>query len=675
MVYNNGENYMRKIKYLSCLIVFFLCFILSNELFQNYLCTFTGRFYYIDIDTDKREELYDVLNEVAEKGFPKAFAVDVNIGNYKSVSVSIFSDSEQFESISEQCDIKEGIYNSFFSGSTIVIRKDFSEIIGRSDIIRFYFDASAEEIEQIYYLINRYLPTSYVHQEDKSGLEWILDCIWIIPFLFLLMLTWFSVQFDKKRNFLRISLGASKGSIILRFVVWDTLILMLIFFLLYLILKRYIYIDYHVDDLKISFAVFLIINGVLPLSILKNDYKEIIYGANLNQSLLSNCYLMKALTLIITIASISINLYLVMGSIKYLQYYPVIETCNDQYFIDFTPDYSYYKSKNGRKELGETDEITNKYDIYNLLKNKICLDYLYKDKIRYSEIYVCDDDGNKVLFTNDASMITDDKLKERIRTDYDFTVLIPEGFPQELCSEKISDKLGGRILIPEDTYSYYFDTYDFNAKVIYMNIQENGTESDYGFDIIERPAIIFCNIDGERIREIHNKFDVPAIKYFGFELCTTRFLVDENKLNEENKFVDSIATVVSEQFITIKNSLTRIMLLNTTISVVMIALEFFLTIVIIKLEYTINAKTLSVKKILGYSLLKRNSTIFGLNLFTAFIGMITNFISCLMFNISVWYMVIITTISLLIIEIFVSLWYIQKFERVNTMKILKGGSL
>ena len=84
---------------------------------------------------------------------------------------------------------------------------------------------------------------------------------------------------------------------------------------------------------------------------------------------------------------------------------------------------------------------------------------------------------------------------------------------------------------------------------------------------------------------------------------------------------------------------------------------------------------MSVKKILGYSLVKNNISIFELNLFASFIGMITNLISCLMFRISVWYIAVIVAIVLFALENFVSVWYIQKFERVNTAKILKGGSL
>ena len=666
---------MKKIKYTSCLIVFLLCFILSNEMFQNYLCTFTNQFYYIDIDTDKRKELYDIMNQLSEKSFPKAFAVSVDIGNYKSVSVSIFSDDDQFEEISEKTDIKEGIYNSILSGNTNVNRKDFSGIIPRSDIVRFYFDASMEEMEQIHFLINRYTATSYVHKEDRSGLEWIQNCIWVIPFLFLLLLTWFSVQFDKKRNFLKISLGASRTSIILRFVISDTLVLLIIFSVMYLILRQYIYIDYHIKSLRVTFAVFLIINGMLPLTVLKTDYKEIIYGANLNQSLLSNCYLMKALTLIVTIASISVNLYLITGNIRYLQYYPIIEDCDEQYFINFIPDYNYYKSKEGREELGGMDENADKMEINYMLKNRICLDYLYEDKIKYSEIYVSDDNGNTVIFTNDTSMLTDAALKDKIRTDYDFTVLIPDDFPSNLCSEKISGSLGGRMLLPEGSYTYYFDTYDFNSKVIYMNIQENGTESGYGFDIIECPAIIFCNLNGQKMREIHDQFDIPAVKYFGLELCTIRFLTDEDELKSKYNIIDLSAAEVPKQFSTIKNRLMRIVLLNTVISAFMLSLEMFLTVIIIRFEYMINARSLSVKKILGYSLVKNNISIFELNLFASFIGMITNLISCLMFRISVWYIAVITAIALFALENFVSVWYIQKFERVNTAKILKGGSL
>lgn len=674
---------MKKIKWLIAVLIFSLCFLLSSEMTQNYLYSFTNQFYYIDIDPDDREHLYDLLQEISENKQIPVFATSNFIQTSHTSSIIIFANDNDFEDISKQCDIQCGRYRSFFSGETTVEHRKLSEIISRSDITRFYFDTTLQNMEQIHFYLNSQIGASYVHKEDTTGLEWIIDCIWIIPFLFLLLLTWFSIQFDKKKNFVRISLGKSKINIIIHSVITDILVIGMEFILLYFILKRFIYIEYHIQTIFFLFVIFLFLNSILHFSLLKNKYKEIMYGANLNQSLLSNCYLMKAATLILTITSLSVNFYLIYNNEKHLKHFPLIQNCNNECFLNIIPNYQYHRNKINENELissyGKINYEMNKNQIYEATVNRLVFDYLYEDKLKYVYIDVEDNEGHQILFLNDSSMIENDSLRKKIKEDYDFFFLFPKNFPRNLYLESdVFNSIEFTYGLPKGTYTYSYETYDFDAEVLYMNIQKEGTDLGYGFEAVKSPALIFCNISGEKLKEIHNIEQVFISDLNTLNLNTLRFVIDETdttSIVEKYHLSECNLIVVPQQFENIRQTMMRIVLINTVISVFMMVFEFSIIFIIIRLEYVINAKTLSIKKILGYSILQKNSSIFGLNLFATFIGTITNFIASLMFGISIWYMVIIVGVMIFLIESIIIFLNIERFERANVTKILKGGSL
>ena len=96
---------------------------------------------------------------------------------------------------------------------------------------------------------------------------------------------------------------------------------------------------------------------------------------------------------------------------------------------------------------------------------------------------------------------------------------------------------------------------------------------------------------------------------------------------------------------------------------------------IVKLEYQINAKLLAVQKILGYSLFQKSKAVLLVNLYAALISISTVCVCCVMFKISGWYTVAISSIILFLIETIFLFFFIIKTEKSSVPSILKGGSL
>lgn len=60
------------------------------------------------------------------------------------------------------------------------------------------------------------------------------------------------------------------------------------------------------------------LNSLLYLTLLKVDYKEVIYGANINGRLLANAYLLQAIVVILMVVSLSSNLVAIRENEKEL---------------------------------------------------------------------------------------------------------------------------------------------------------------------------------------------------------------------------------------------------------------------------------------------------------------------------------------------------------------------
>lgn len=657
---------MKKIKWLIGAFVIMICFVMNSEMYQNYIRYFTNDFYYLDIEEfEDRDKLAKVLTETSDKFKAYVFSVKRSDISPKRCDANIYADKEAYEYISENYDIKVGEYNSFFSGKTNIVANNFSEISSHPEVTRFYFSTDSVRMERIHSTLNKYFGTSYIHKEENLGLVWIMNSVWIIAFLFLLMLTWFSIQFDKKKNFVRISLGASKLHTAFKSMLLDILVFSVEFILAYLILRNYIYLDYKIVNTIILFILFIISLGLINLTLLRYRYKEILYGANLNDSLLSNCYLMKAITLILAIASLSINIPLIAEQADRLECYKVVNEFSDYSFVNFVPD---------ETAFSDDEEV----EPYEQISRSFFFDNYKNDNVKFStRALTFDHKGDKknIIILNDERFIFSDEIKDKINLNADFTVFIPPNFSEfsiekEDCVEYTEWFFG----ISSKDVTFDFVNYKTDCDVLFLDDnlnQQTSSELKSEFSKENNTVFVFSNLSGEKFAKVA---DVNLSEPMGLLMYKNDF-GDKNEILKKYKLWDFTVQQASERLSEGKETSERILLINTVISSFMLVLEIAIILTIIRLEYVVNAKILSVKKILGYSVLSKNKGIFLLNLFAAFIGVITNVILALMLEITVWYMPILVGVSLVIVEFLITIKYIAKTERTNVSKILKGGSL
>ncbi|MBQ7926739.1 MAG: hypothetical protein IJ335_10675 [Lachnospiraceae bacterium] len=649
---------MKMIKYVISVVIIFLCFILSSELYQSYMQTFSNQFYFIEIDNDEREALYSVVKSSTGKYKEDVFAIERKDVDAFYSKIIIYTTDEMKNSYFKEHDITEGIKNSLFSGSTEIEFRPFEEIINHESITRFYFTGSKDVVSSIRKYINTQMATSYIHKEDIRGSEIIVYSIWLISFGFILLLTWLDIQFNKKSDFLKISMGSSVGKIIRENSISDLSVTATIFCFAYFVLKEKIFTCYRFDFACLVMISFMILNSLLYVSLLKYDYKEIIYGANINGKLLANTYLLKAAVLILLVISLSCNFTIIFENVSMLQPYNKVDKLSHYNSLMVTPTRDVLEDARGTKKL----------------MTQLFLEAYLQDKVLLATSCAAVDEP--IIVINEAALnrlVSNPKIFKE--SDADFIVYVPESKKDHYDDYDIefAHRTTASNYFGLENYTYSVCEYG-NTEVIYFDLREV-SQMPLGFEMISNPIIVYCNISATQIKEI-----LADDTYIDWGDAWTNILFELKDTSIFSKqIVDHMEEIlfngVVEQCNQYKAGLVRVVVVNSILSAILLVLSILLVSVIVKMEYLINSKEIALKKILGYSLLQRNSAIIYLNVFAISIAFITGRIIAEMYNIFSVSALCGVSLFVFLLDNILVLSNMSVAENKNTAHILKGGSL
>lgn len=654
---------MKKAKWVISIFIFLLCMILSSELYQNYLSSFSNQFFFFSIGEGDRARLYDTLSEAVDRRDMAAFVVDFHSQDAFTSTLTVYANDKARAMLADDYFLSAGSRKSLFSGNTEVEYHDLSEAIDDNWERRFYFSGTKDEVADLRSEIGVSYATSYLHKENTNVNTWLIYAVWGLSLFFLLLLTWLDIQFQKKENFVRISLGSSPISLATKNMILDSAVFAGVFLTVRLLLGRYVYLDYGWTNAVMCFCVFLLLNAALYLFLLRYDYKEILYGANLNAKTLSNSYVLKAVTMIVAIASLSVNAALIAENARYLGYYKDIEQYQDYGTLSLTVNPS----------LSGEDYDQSLDSLWTSL-------YLqaYRDgKAAFSVSPGTDGDGQPIIAVSkrmegavsNAALLSD-------LADVDFHVFAPAQIAEDKDTMDFALYIGLEMFgLTESGSTYEIIPYTDDTEVLYFDLRTVASDLAQGFDKAKNPVFVYCTVAEEKLDALLR--DLP---YFGNTNRTAnylfRFHAEDITAIQDMEGVETCAyTSLLDICGQYKTQLIRVVTLNTVISVFLLLLEVVIIVTIIKLEYMIHAKVLALKKIFGYSVLNKNRDLFLLNLAAAGIAVITMIVFSMTFGLTEVPMVLCAGTGLTAIESIFIIWHILKLERTSIPKILKGGSL
>lgn len=650
---------MKKVKFMSMLFLILIVFIFSGEFFQYYLNTYTSEFCYIDISEDEeysQDEIQNKVFQIASKYGIDVFKTEKVNKQDGQFFIIVYGTKDVFDKLNNEYDIVTGSFDSFFSGKTEVGFADFKDKQMFSKTERYYFMGDNKQIKSFYDSLD--FTRSLIKKETEHAYPQLILLIWVIIGTLFLILTWIDIHFQKKKIFVLISLGKNIYRIILKNILFDILVSFAIFTGLDILIGKYVYLGYDFKNIILIFITILLFNSLLYFTLLKLNYKEVLYGANLNERIVSDGYVLKSISMILVIAVLSCNVVLILSQFKELKKSKQLEYVKNYSFIDLKPislldcDEQYEETRNSLI-----------YSIYNELLNK---DYAYSFCGLTGEFEYCFLNSNSDFMLNNFNC----NLKADKRVD--FYILIPENFYNNQNVEQTAYDCIEMYYGAEEKINCKKIAYSCNVELLTYNNDDD--EVALGTVSFKNPIVIYQNNNSMSFNCDKSELSI----LFGNML----FDLNENDINQisEKYFLAEKGLYLkqlkmNEKILSYQSVLNRALFLNTVISIFLLLLELFIISVIIKLEYKVSATELAIKKVLGYSIFKKNKQIFLLNIYSTFISVISCVILSLMYKISVWYIVIAVGISIICLEYSVIATIIVHFENQNVAKILKGGCL
>jgi hypothetical protein len=650
---------MKAVKYVLTVVVIMFCFVLGSELYQSHLQTFSNQFYFIEIENDDRSVVYSAVISAVEQYGEDVFAVERKDIDAFHSEIIIYATAGLQEKLASDS-IVEGDARSLFSGTTEVVIFPFEEVVENSDVTRYYFTGSKKTVSSIRQSIYSRIATSYIHKESITGNESLIYGVWIFSFGFLLLLTWLDIQFNRKSDFLKISLGGSVGRIVGCNILSDTVFNFAAIGAVCLFLGDKISISYKLDFVLGAFFIFSILNALLYFTLFKCDYKEILYGANINGKLLSNAYLLKAVVMIMLIISLTCNLTVIVKNADVLKAYSRIDKLQGYNTLVLTAD------KASAEDPARFDKV----------KTQLFMDAYLQGRVLLSSSCAKLDEDEPIIVINDAALDTvvsnPEYFENRTST---FVVYIPENKTEEMDEEDIEFAAGTTASNYFGLEEYSFDVMTYtHTNVVYFDLRKE-SELSYGFEMLSDPVIVYCNVSAAQINEL---LDEEKYVEFGdrwqniiFDLQDTSFFPD-NILSDIGDVDFQSVVGQCDQY---KSSLVRTVFLNSILSAFLLLLSLLLISVIVKIEYLINAKEIALKKILGYSIFRRNMGIILLNAFAVWIAFITGFIFSNMYSVFRTSTLCRVSLCVFVIDTILIMGNMSAAENKNTAHVLKGGSL
>jgi hypothetical protein len=666
-------------------------------MFQDYLFHFYAPLPCIELtcpENSSPKNLCKNIEALSKKHSVSAFIITIDSTPDNLFSdINIYcTDSSVRKTLKEDFQIVQKRYDSIFFTTSDVAFHEMKEFpVKNCTSIKFSLIGSSKNIENFCeelseeYECGDLQPGRTMNQEKN-----ILYVSWIIVTVLAFLLTWYEVLLRKKENGIKISLGEKVGSIVLKNTLTDVacysvaaiaIVGLLLLFTNTMFLWQI--------SLKM-FAVMLLVSTLPYLSLYRYKLKEAFSGINESVSLLSASYGLKLVTAVLTILIISSNFMLISEAYTYYTQKDFFRSHSDYSFINV--NYNQKGKDNDSMDnflISQNKSAVFQYNLYKKCfsdKNVIMLlanKELEMPSGENKELIQINKNGKDYLLGHikgiEAEKISENKIY----------YLFPEGdYDRNMLEVQIKD-------IKEYIAIYYGYDYDFEVQFYKSSSKMIGifnNKSTY----YKNAVIIFSNLDESLMQIEHeelvthdvinnedgssdSKCEGMIINCFQDGVMYRISDTEIEKFAEQNGYdIDNYRCSrlnVYESFLNHWNTLKQSLYINCILSALIIALEMIVISTIIKIEYSVNAMELAIKKVLGYSIWQRNKKIFIITFSVIVAGIAAALVVNAKFNISQALFVIAGGVVMAVLESIVILYFVRKMEHVRIQKILKGGAL
>ncbi|MDE6749567.1 MAG: hypothetical protein K2K21_11005 [Lachnospiraceae bacterium] len=643
---------MKYIRYLfsGLLIAAALC--IGCDIFQIFLYAFddfwqTSFYVKEEIST---EQMKEQIFESAEEYGIEVIYIDKHISGDYFTQVDIYCSNAAEEMFAREYQLKEGHYGSLLSGWSDIYFHPTEELerelMERDPEGYFILGQTENAMEYKAALVDTYGGSLPRPKERDSVREALVQLVWIwfAVGILIWLLTYYKTVRIRKEIVIRLSLGESIGRIVLCHSILDALWYCGCFCATLLIIYRAYHCLFLINYAATALAVIILGVFLIYASLLRCDLKLGFSGIQMSRKLLDVSYVLKTvLTFVLAVSAAStIALWVRYSEMeKQREFYEA----RKEYFYLHIPDYSGVNGKwLYRYYFSEFDmQFTYgniAYDIENQDKLAICTNANLKD-------YLCE---NLPSVADEISKSTACVLIPENETLSDYSLEILIHFSASFAN--LQDEDVQIISYSDRAYIINYDVYkgyvrSYCPAIIYNNCIEDA------IPIEEERYLSELSFD-----KVMMKPDIAVIE----EFCTEhgyRYTLENVWLTFEHEL----------------SNLKRVAVMNMFLLLFQCAVELFLSLAIIRLEFEANRLEIMVKKILGYSVLERIRKQLILTLVSGLSGIFATVVFYTVFDLTHIGTVCIIILILMSVESAVIIGKFLQMEQESIQKTLKGGFL
>ena len=653
---------MKKAKALIYILITLIEIVVFGEIGIDNLESFAEGIRYVHFES-KNMEVWECfckeIDSLCQDNGINLFAVKIEHESLKDGCISVFLNMES-DSITDCTHITPGEYKSVFSGEMRAEMLPFCDIYEKNDVttMNFYMYGDEESVKNVYQVVNDKYGTSRLRVDLRKSGKYIRQGILIIGTLFILILTIFDMAFQKKTVFVRMTLGESVYSSILKNQLIDVCGGILITTIACVTFIPWISPVFYLKDIFLCLIVTAVINSLMYLSMARYDVRSALTSNYNDSGLIFHCYI---LFIMMTTATILLLSYAVDTSInnnEYIRLYKEIGNVRDYSHLSLR--YYNYSANMSKREMNLTYELVKKgIEEYEILFSTVSIDF-------DENVYLNVNENAKVL-------LHDIKELDNIDEQYRVHILIPKCYFDKTDYYLSNALQSGKCMIGTiDTLEYEVLYYE-KADVLYFD-----EDTDNNCAMAKNPII--CYITGS-MKDLLSSYSEENVGQFGHEYRNILFKIDDgdkNKLSSDlslslNGFYLSVENVMTK-YLNLRNQMLRKVYSGMVLSALLIFAGIILIGVIVRLEFLVKRLELVLKRLLGYSLANRNRGIIMSVLFSFVMGYLSSIGVVLMSKFVDMRYLLSSGLMIGIAEFIILFIFIDKMEKANIVATLKGGN-
>lgn len=316
-----GELPLRKIKYIISFFVILLAFLFNGESFQYYVSNVESQYYsttfYLQ-DYQKPEEMIEDIQDSGLRHHVNVFTVVDNVKNAHFTEKTFYCDEGSERYIKDKNGLADKNYISIFSGVTDVRFRPLEDLEQVADVNEYYLIGNPDDIQQFKTdLIDQYGGGYPQEGYEDHGILLSSIFLWIVAGIVILVLSFYDIIYQKKENFIKISLGENVNLLILKNIIIDNLAYFAMFLLSVFILVFFTSVFFHIKSSICVFAVILVINSLFYVQLKYYDIKKALSNTIISKKLLFMNYALKLISCMLTILIVSGNIMMIANCLEF----------------------------------------------------------------------------------------------------------------------------------------------------------------------------------------------------------------------------------------------------------------------------------------------------------------------------------------------------------------------